>query len=69
MAGEATGIDKAGNKQLEVQDEVVFGGLAFMDEAVQQGEGYLDVAEHSGPFAEGGVGGDDNRGALLETAD
>ena len=49
---------------MEVQDEVVFGGLAFMAEAVEQGDGYLDVAEHSGPFAEGGVGGDDNRGAL-----
>ena len=45
------------------------GGLAVMGEAVEQGGGHLGVAEHGGPSAEGGVGGDDNRGALVERAD
>ena len=54
---------------MAVKDEVVVGGLAVMGEAVEQGDGHLGVAEHRGPFAEGGVGGDDNRGALVETAD
>ena len=51
---------------MEILDEAVFGGLAFMDEAVEQGEGYIGVAEQGGPFADGGVGGDDNRGALVD---
>ena len=52
---------------MEILDEAVFGGLAFMDEAVEQGEGYIGVAEQGGPFADGGVGGDDNRGAPVDT--
>ena len=51
---------------MAVKDEV---GLAVMDEAVEQGGGHHGVAEHGGSFAEAGVGGDDDRGALVETAD
>ena len=38
-------------------------------EAVQQGGGHLGVAEHGGPFAESEIGGDEDRGALVEPAD
>ena len=69
VAGEAASIDKAGNRRVAVKDEVVVGGLAVMGEAVEPGGGHLGVAEHRGSFAKGGVGGDDDRGALVETAD
>ena len=40
-----------------------------MGETVEQRGGHLGVAEDGGPFAEGEVGGDDDRGALVEPAD
>jgi len=40
----------------------------MVGEAVEQGRGHLGVAEHRWPFAEGEVGGDDDRGALVEPA-
>ncbi len=43
--------------------------VAVMREAVEQGRGHLGVAEDARPFAEGEIGGDDHRGALVETAD
>ena len=43
--------------------------LAVMGEAVEQRGGHLGVAEDARPFAEGEVGGDDDRGALVEPAD
>ena len=42
--------------------------LAMMGQAVEQGCGHLGVAEDGRPFAEGEVGGDDDRGALVEPA-
>ena len=42
--------------------------LAMMGEAIEQRRGHLGIAEDGGPFAEGEVGGDDNRGALVEPA-
>ena len=43
--------------------------VAVMCQPVEQGGGHLSVAEHARPFAEGEVGGDDDRGALVEPAD
>ena len=40
-----------------------------MREPIKQGGGHLGVAEHSAPFAEGQVCGDDERDALVELAD
>ena len=42
--------------------------LAVMGEAVKQGCGHLWVAEDRRPLTEGEVGGDDDRGALVEPA-
>ena len=41
----------------------------MMREPVEQRGGHLGVAEDGWPFAEGEVGGDDDRGALVEAAD
>ena len=43
--------------------------LAVMGEAVEQGGGHFGVTEDGGPFAEGEVCCDDDRGALVEAAD
>ncbi len=43
--------------------------VAVMSEAVQECGSHLRVVEHGGPFAEGQVGRDDDRGALVESAD
>ena len=43
--------------------------VAVMGEAVEQRRGHLGVAEDARPFAEGEVGGDDDRGLLVEPAD
>ena len=40
-----------------------------MGESVEQRGGHLGVAEDGRPFAEGQVGGDDDRGPLVEPAD
>ena len=40
----------------------------MMGQTVEQGCGHLGVAEDGRPFAEGEVGGDDDRGALVEPA-
>ena len=40
----------------------------MMGETVEQRGGHLGVAEDGGPFAEGEVGGDDDRSALVEPA-
>ena len=42
--------------------------LAMVGQTVEQGRGHLGVAEDGRPFAEGEVGGDDDRGALVEPA-
>ena len=41
----------------------------MMGEPVEQSGGHLGVAEDGGPFPEGEVGGDDDRGPLVEPAD
>ncbi len=41
----------------------------MMREPVEQRGGHLGIAEDAGPFAEGQVGGDDDRRALVELAD
>ena len=43
--------------------------LAVMGEAIEQGGGHLCVAEQGGPFSADEVGGDEDRGALVEAAD
>ena len=43
--------------------------LAMMSEAIEQCRCHLGVAEDARPFAEGEIGRDDDRGALVETAD
>ena len=43
--------------------------VAVMGEAVEQRGRHLRIAEHARPFAEGEIGGDDDRGALVEPAD
>src|SRR5215216_3868023 len=40
-----------------------------MGEAIEQRGRHLGVAKHARPFAEGEVGGDDDRGALVKSAD
>jgi len=40
-----------------------------MGEAIERSCGHLGAVEHGGAFAEGEVGGDDDRGALVEAAD
>jgi hypothetical protein len=39
--------------------------VAMVGQAVEQRSSHLGVAEHAGPFAEGEVGGDNDRGASL----
>ena len=46
-----------------------FDDFAMMGQAVEQRGGHLGIAKDRGPFAEGQVGGDDDRGALVELAD
>ena len=46
-----------------------FDDIAVVREAVEQRRRHLGVAEHARPFAEGEIGGDDERGALMEPAD
>ena len=43
--------------------------VAVVGETVEQRGGHLGVAEHARPFAEGEVGGDNDRGPLVEPAD
>src|SRR5208282_4289168 len=43
--------------------------VAVMGEAIEERGGHLGIAEHARPFAEGEVGGDQNRGSLVEPAD
>ena len=43
--------------------------VAVMGEAVEQRGGHLGIAEDARPFAEGEIGRDDDRGALVEPAD
>ena len=40
--------------------------VAVVDQPVEQRGGHLGVAEHARPFAEGKIGGDDDRGALVD---
>ena len=41
----------------------------MVGKAVEQGGGHFGVAEDARPFAEGEIGGDDDRGALVEPVD
>jgi hypothetical protein len=43
--------------------------IAVVGQSIQQRGGHLCVAEHAWPFNEGEIGGDDDRSALVETAD
>lgn len=43
--------------------------VAVMGEPIEQRRRHLGVAEHGGPFAERQVGGDDDRGVFVESAD
>ena len=42
--------------------------IAMVGQAVEQRGGHLGIAEHAGPFAEGEVGGDNDRGAFVKPA-
>jgi len=46
-----------------------FHDLAVVGQPVEECGGHFGVAEDRGPFAEGEVGGDDDRGAFVELAD
>ena len=46
-----------------------FDDIAVMCEAIEQRGRHLGVGEHARPFAECEIGGDDDRGALVEAAD
>ena len=46
-----------------------FDDVAVVSEPVEQSGGHLGIAEHRGPFAEGQIGRDDDRGAFVEPAD
>jgi hypothetical protein len=46
-----------------------FEDIAMMGEAIEQSGRHLGVREDARPFAEGEIGGDDDRGALVEPAD
>jgi hypothetical protein len=43
--------------------------VAMMGQAVEKRGGHLGVSEHTGPFAEGEIGGDDDGCSLVEPAD
>ena len=43
--------------------------IAVVGQAIEQRGRHLGIAEHARPFAEGEIGGDDDRGALVEPAD
>ena len=43
--------------------------VAVVGETVEQCGGHLWITEDARPFAEGEIGGDDDRGALVEAAD
>ena len=43
--------------------------IAVVGEAVEERCGHLRIAEDAGPFAKGEIGGDDDRGSLVESAD
>jgi len=45
-----------------------FQDVAVVGEPVEQRGGHLCVAEHAGPFTEAEVGGDDDAGALVQSA-
>ena len=46
-----------------------FDDVAVVGQPIKQRGGHLGVAEHARPFAEGQIGGDDDRGALVEPTD
>jgi hypothetical protein len=46
-----------------------FDDVAVVGQAIKQRGGHLGVAEYARPFAESEIGGDDDRGALVEPAD
>ena len=46
-----------------------FDDLTVVGQPIEQRGGHLGVAEHAGPFSEGEVRGDDDRGTLVKPAD
>ena len=46
-----------------------FDDLAVVGQPIEQRGGRLGVAEHAGPFSEGEVRGDDDRGTFVKPAD
>lgn len=46
-----------------------FDDIAVVGQAIEQRGGHFGIAEYARPFTEGEVGGDDDRGALIEPAD
>ena len=46
-----------------------FNDIAVVSEAVEQSSRHLGVCKDARPFAEGEIGGDDDGGALVESAD
>jgi hypothetical protein len=43
--------------------------IAVVGQSIEQRGRHLGIAEHTRPFTEGKIGGDDDRGALVEAAD
>ena len=57
------------NRQLSLAIVAGLDDVAVVSEAIEQRGGHLGVAEDTRPFAEGEIGGDDDRGAFVEPAD
>ena len=46
-----------------------FDDIAVVGQAIEQRGGHLGVAEHTWPFTEVEIGGDEDRGSLIESTD
>ena len=69
--GVGSGRGRAAQARFLKRQDFVAGldDLAVMGQAIEQRGRHLGVAEDARPFAEGEVGGDEDRGALVEPAD
>jgi len=61
--------ERLGEAARKVTELGVLLDIAVMGEAVEERGRHLGLAEHARPLAEGEVGGDDDRGLLVEPAD
>jgi hypothetical protein len=62
-------MGSGGNAADFVCDRTSLGRIAVVGQSIEQGRCHLGVAEHTRPFTEGEIGGDDDRCSLVEAAD